>query len=200
MIRGQGMATIILAGGSSTRMGRDKALLAVGESTLLQMLVTRFALEPGPVIVVLRPDQEPAAHNCLTVHDIYRDAGPLGGLHAGLVASPDEVNFVLACDMPLADPELARYMLTRLSDHDAVVPMLARGPEPLFAVYRKSCLPAVESSIAAGRLRMRDPLDRLDVLYIPEDEIRERDPDLRSFFNINTPEDYREALRIIETQ
>jgi len=194
------MATIILAGGSSTRMGRDKALLALGESTLIQSLVTRFVEQIGPVIVVLRPGRELSTQQASTVYDIYQGAGPLAGLHAGLMASPDDENLLLACDMPLADPELARYMLTRLSDHDAVVPMLARGPEPLFAVYRKSCLPAVESSIAAGRLRMRDPLDRLDVLYIPEDEIRERDPDLRSFFNINTPEDYREALRIIETQ
>jgi len=194
------MATIVVAGGSSARMGHDKASLAIEGSTILQALVCRFADELGPVIVVCRREQDLEVERATSVYDIYQGAGPLGGLHAGLLASPDDENLLLACDLPFADPELARYLVSRLDEHDAVVPVLARGPEPLFAVYRKSCLPAVESSIAAGRLRMRDPLDRLDVLYIPEDEIRERDPDLRSFFNINTPEDYREALRIIETQ
>jgi molybdopterin-guanine dinucleotide biosynthesis protein A len=192
------MATIILAGGSSDRMGQDKASIAIEGSTILQALVCRFADGLGPVIVVGRQEQGLEVERATVVHDIYQQAGPLGGLHAGLLASPDEESFVLACDMPFADPELARYMLTRLSDHDAVVPVLERGPEPLFAVYRKSCLGAVESSIAAGRLRMRDALERLDVLYVPEDKIRERDPDLRSFVNINTPEDYLTALRSLQ--
>jgi len=193
------MAAIILAGGLSSRMGTDKALLAMGGASLLESLVSRFAERMGRVIVVLRADQDVEVEQSLTVRDIHQGAGPLGGLHAGLTASPDEENFVLACDMPLADPELGLWILSKLSGHDAVVPMLARGPEPLHAAYRKSCLPAVESSIAAGRLRMRDTLDRLDVLYIPEHEMKQRDPDLRSFLNINTPEDYREALRIIGT-
>ena len=193
------MAAIILAGGMSSRMGTDKALLEMGSVGLLQSLVTRFAERMGRVIVVLRAGQEVELHQTKTVRDVYQGIGPLGGLHAGLTASSDDENFVLACDMPLADPELALWILSELSDHDAAVPMLSRGPEPLHAAYRKSCLPTVGSSIADGGLRMRDVLTRLDVLYIPEDEIRERDPDLRSFLNINTPEDYREALRIIQT-
>ena len=192
------MATIVVAGGLSTRMGHDKASLAIAGFTILQGLVCRFADEIGPVIVVCRQKQGLKVERATTVYDVYQGAGPLGGLHAGLLASPDDENLVLACDMPFADPELARYMLARLSDHDAVVPMLARGPEPLLAVYRKSCLAAVESSIAAGRLRMRDPLKQLDVLYVPKDEIRERDPDLRSFVNVNTPEEYLTALRSLQ--
>ena len=191
------MAAIVLVGGSGRRMGRDKALLEIGGSTLVQMLVTRFDGAFGQVVVVARSDQGLAVERALVVHDLYRDAGPLAGLHAGLLASPDEINFVLACDMPFAAPELARYLISLLSDRDAVVPMLERGPEPLFAAYRKSALPEIESSLKAGRLRIRDTLDRLDVLYVPENDLRQRDPELRSFRNVNTPEDYEEALRML---
>ena len=184
------MATIILGGGLSTRMGLDKASLAAGGCTMIESLATRFAREIAPVIVVLRPGQELVTEHTTTVYDLHQGVGPLGGLHAGLLASPDETNFVIACDMPFADPDFACYILSQLAGHDAAVPMLARGPEPLHSAYRKSCLPAVESSIAAGRLRMRDALDRLDVLYIPENELKKRDPDMRSFVNVNTPEEY----------
>ncbi len=176
-------------------MGADKATLAAGESTLLQSLVTRFA-EMGQVIVVLRQGQDVDVPGASTVHDIHPNAGPLGGLHTGLSASPDVDNFLLACDMPFAEPGLARYVLSRLGDHDASVPVLARRPEPLFAAYKQCCLPVVESCIRAGALRMRDALDRLDVLYIPESDLRPIDPQLRSFVNVNTPEEYEREFRV----
>ncbi len=194
------MATIILAGGLSSRMGTDKAGLVLGESTLIESLVLRFADVNGPVLVVARPDQEIAVGTASVVRDVYLNVGPLGGLHAGLAASPDDRNFTLACDMPFASPELARCLIPLLADHDAVVPMLDRGPEPLYAVYRKSCLRAVESAIVNNRLRMRDVLETLDVLYIAQSELQAHDPDIRSFTNINTPEDYQEAVRLARNE
>ncbi|MCX6345423.1 MAG: molybdenum cofactor guanylyltransferase [Armatimonadetes bacterium] len=194
------MATIILAGGLSMRMGLDKASLVMAGCTMIASLATRFAREMGPVIVVLRPGQELVTEHATTVYDLHQGVGPLGGLHAGLLASPDETNFVIACDMPFADPELACYILSALASHDAAVPMLARGPEPLHCAYHKSCLPTIESSIAAGRLRMRDALDRLDVLYIPEKELKKHNPDMRSFINVNTPEDYIEVIGLLDKQ
>ena len=194
------MATIILAGGLSTRMGMDKASLAAGGCTMIQSLATRFAREIGPVIVVLRPGQELVTEHTTTVYDQHTGVGPLGGLHAGLLASPDETNFVIACDMPFADPGFARCILSSLAGHDAAVPMLARGPEPLHSAYRKSCIPAVEASISAGSMRMRDALDHLDVLYIPENELKKCGHDMRSFVNVNTPEEYIEAIRLLDKQ
>ena len=174
-------------------MGQDKASLALEDSTLLQTLIARFAGRFGPVIVVSRPGQDLAIDNADVVRDIHVGKGPLGGLHAGLLASPDDANFVLACDMPFADVELANYVLSRLNGHDAAIPLLERGPEPLFAAYRRSCLPAIEANLEAGILAMRGLLDKVDTLYMPESDLRQHDPALRSFLNINTPDEYLEV-------
>ncbi|MGC8863804.1 MAG: molybdenum cofactor guanylyltransferase [Armatimonadota bacterium] len=202
------MAVIILAGGQSSRMGTDKAWLPIDGTSILESLVERFGREMGRVIVVVRPDQEqplplpaggPEIGQLMIVTDTYCGVGPLGGLQAGLAASPDDENFALACDLAFAEPRLARWVLSHLGDYDAAVPMLARGPEPLFAAYSRSSLAVIEASIAEGRLRLRDALERLDVCYISEDQIRGLDPGLRSFHNINTPEDYRDALRAVRS-
>jgi len=134
-----------------------------------------------------------------TVTDVYEGAGPLGGLHAGLLASRDRKNLVIACDMPFAEPALARYFLRLLGRHDAVVPMLQHGPEPLFAAYRRSraTIGRIESNLKAGRLSMRGLLEDLDVVYVEEEDLRRRDPELHSFININLPEDYDAARRLL---
>ena len=183
------MATIILAGGLSVRMGRDKASLTFGDSTLISTLVSRFESKCGPLVVVTRRETNLALERVAVVSDIFPEKGPLGGLHAGLLASPDENNFVVACDMPFADPAVALYLLDRLDGHDAVVPVMSGKSEPLHAVYRKSCLSQIEANLRDGNLRMRDLLDRVDTLYVDAEELRVIDPDLRCFVNINTPEE-----------
>jgi len=192
------VATIILAGGQSTRMGRDKAGLELRGSTILQALAARFGRELGPVIVAARRGQKVELEGASVVRDVHPGCGPLGGLHAGLEASPDDENLLVACDMPFADPELGAHLLSLLDDHDAVVPLIERGPEPLFAAYGKSCLPQAETSIGARELSMRSFLDRIDTVHVLETELSEFDPDLRSFLNINTPEDYEKALTTLD--
>ncbi|MCX8052521.1 MAG: molybdenum cofactor guanylyltransferase [Armatimonadetes bacterium] len=199
------MAAIILAGGLGARMGAEKALLESNGKNLLLSLVTRFAERMGRVIVVLRPGQVVPdalkgvgeAEHLAIVRDVYEGAGPLSGLHAGLAESPDQANFVLGCDMPLANPELALWIVSKLTDHDAAIPMLPLGPEPLHGAYSKRCLGKIESSIRTGRLRIREVLNNLDVTYVAQEEIRQIDPELRSFLNVNTPEDYLQVLKTI---
>ncbi|MHB1457255.1 MAG: molybdenum cofactor guanylyltransferase [Armatimonadota bacterium] len=184
------MATIILAGGLSTRMGQDKASLPMGDSTILQVLTSRFEGKFGPVIVAARPEMHLTLERVVTVNDTFMGKGPLGGLHAGLLASPDMHNFVLACDMPFADPRLGEYLLGRLDGHDAVIPRLSMGLEPLHAAYSKTCIPQIGANLRDDALRMRDLLDRVDTLYVDEGELRHRNMDLNSFTNVNTPEEY----------
>ena len=190
------MGTIILAGGLSTRMGRDKSLIEINGVPVLESLISGFAEALPPVVVVLRPGQTPIPEDALHTFDVFPGAGPMAGLHAGLIAAPDDCNLVVACDMPFAVPSLGRYLLSLLDDHDAVVPVVDGRPEPLYAAYRKTCLPEVERSLKAGELRMKDLLGRLNTLYVGDEDLRRYDPDLRSFLNINTPEDYDRALEL----
>lgn len=184
------MATIILAGGMSKRMGQDKALLAGGDSTLLQTLVSRFEGELGAVIVVTRADQSIRLRGARIVYDAFAGKGPIGGLYAGLLTSSDEKNFVLACDMPFANPAAARYLLSRSDSHDAVIPMLKHGYEPLHAIYHKSCLPRIEANLKIDKLKIKDMLDLANTLYVTEDDLHGIGVDLKTFTNINTPEEY----------
>jgi len=92
--------------------------------------------------------------------------------------------------MPFADPHVAEYLLGKLDGHDAVVPVLSQGTEPLHAAYSKTCLPQMEANLKAGILRIRDLLDRIDTLYTTEDELRSINAELSSFVNVNTPEEY----------
>lgn len=179
-------------------MGRDKARLLIDETSLIQLLASRFAGAFGDVLVAAHYDQDVQVENAQIARDIYHGVGPLGGMHAGLSASPDDANFVLACDMPFADVQLAQYLMSLTGDYDAVVPSLNEGLEPLFAVYRKSCLPAIETVLLAGRFRFKDLLDRVSVNYVTQDDIRLHDPDLRGFINVNSPEDYEKALKLNE--
>jgi len=177
-------------------MGGDKALLSFGESTLIETLVSRFEGKLGPTVVVTRQESALKLGKVIVVSDIFPDKGPLGGLHAGLLVSPDECNFVMACDMPFADPEVAVYLLDRLDGHDAVVPVLGDRPEPLHAAYKKSCLPQIEASLRDGNLRMRNLLDRVNTLYIDADELRAIGSDLRCFVNVNTPDEYARIIDV----
>jgi len=171
-------------------MGRDKASLVIGDSTLINVLASRFYNVLGPVIVVARRNQNLESEFATIINDVFKEKGPLGGLHAGLLASPDQCNFVTACDMPFANPMTAHYLFSQLNGHDAVVPLVNQRPEPLNAVYSRSCLTQIEANLQSDSLRLRELLDEIDTLYINEDDLRSIDADLRSFVNINTPEEY----------
>lgn len=190
------MALIVLAGGKSLRMGQNKPSLAFGGVSLLERSVLRFRKEFETVIVVLGYGQKAHIEDTVVVSDIYPDAGPIGGIYAGLTASPDEANFVLACDMPFATPALATYLVSLLENHNAIVPLLQHGPEPVQAAYAKSCLPQIEKNLQLGKLKLQSLLDQLDVRFVPESEVRRFDPHLTGFFNVNTPEDYYRALEM----
>lgn len=191
------MATIILAGGQSARMGRDKALLKAGGETILEALVQRFQGVAGEVLVCARADQSLGVSDARIVRDQFADSGPLAGLHAGLAASEDEVNFVVGCDYPLAKREVAGLLLERLGDGMAAVGEVGGRLQPLQAAYSARCLPEVERSIAAGKRRMTEFVRELPCVRVGEDELMLVDRELYSFLNMNTPEDYARALELM---
>jgi molybdenum cofactor guanylyltransferase len=183
---------VILAGGLSRRMGRDKASLPVGGSTLLEHLVHRLGSAVDDVLVAggARPD----IPGVRWVPDSLPGAGPLAGMAAGLRAAAAPAAWVLACDLPDAEPALGGLLFRALDAYDAAVPRPGELVEGTCAVYRTDLAPRIEALLEEGGRSILALLERLRVRYLEADEVRTVDAELRSFRNLNTPEDYARWL------
>lgn len=182
------MNAIILAGGKSIRFGSDKAFAKIGDSTLIESLFLSLSLVFNKIIIVTNFKERYKNFPAIITEDIFKDAGPLGGLYAGLKASNSDRNFVVACDMPLVNLMLIKYM-AGLIDGDAIVPMINGKVEPLHAVYSKKCISAVEAQLKSGIYKIQEVFNLVDTRYIKEDVINKYDPSLLSFLNINLQKD-----------
>ncbi|GIW09650.1 MAG: putative molybdenum cofactor guanylyltransferase [Dehalococcoidia bacterium] len=189
----EGASGVVLAGGQSRRMGRPKALLPFATGTLLEWVVRRVRLVCAEVVVVAR--EGVVSPGLTVVTDRFADAGPLAGLHAGLLAVHGEDCLVVACDLPFVQPPLLQLLREQLAGWDAVVPLVAGHPEPLCAAYRRAVALPAEALLREGGGSLRELLARLQVCFLGEDVLRAADPELVSFFNLNTPADYQLALQ-----
>ena len=195
---------IILAGGLSTRLGRSKAVIGIGGVPVLLRVVEAAFAVAGDVVVVSRAPLAAQIADLLpkgppVATDRVRARTPLAGLLAGAEALTAETLAALACDLPFVRAPLLRRLFRKVRGHDAAVPRWPDGRlEPLVAVYRRSALlRAARSALAAGERSSLEMLARLrDVRYVPVDSLRSCDPDLRSFVNVNTPEDLARARRL----
>ncbi|MDP2321020.1 MAG: molybdenum cofactor guanylyltransferase [Acidobacteriota bacterium] len=205
---------IVLAGGRSTRMGRDKASLPFGTETLLQRAIRIVGEVTDEVVVVARPGATSApcgggnpflVHRSATregglglpvrvVHDPVADLGPLAGLAAGLSASTTELNIVVACDMPLIKPAVLRRLVELLGDAAICVAVVDGHASPLCAVYRSSVAGVAQQLLGDGERRVMALLDRVQTKRVEAAMFRDLDPDLDSFVSCNTPEAYAAAL------
>ncbi|MDO8350764.1 MAG: molybdenum cofactor guanylyltransferase [Gallionella sp.] len=177
---------LILAGGESRRMGQDKARVLLGEQTLLQRVSAIVQPLFAEVIVSVR--QPRADCNFPQVSDDPAHAGPLAGLAAGLARSKTPWLFVVACDMPFVTRQLIENIDKFREGVDAVVPVVQGYPQPMAAFYATRCLGALREILdGSGRHSLRELLDRLNVRYVNEADLQETD--LRSFFDLDTPED-----------
>ncbi len=180
-------AAIILAGGKSTRFGRDKASTIVLGRSLLQRAIDSFAGLVDEYVVVRAVGQTlpslATAVELTTVEDLYPETGPLGGIYTGLKTRLSPVAVVVACDMPLLQPALLRELLRLAPAHDLVVPMNDGMPEPLCAAYSKSCLGPIEAQLEAGVFKVTGFFEQLSPLYIGPEQWRAFDPDGLSFQN-----------------
>ena len=183
---------IIMAGGDSRRMGTDKANVTLGDKTLLQTVTaTMRQLFPQVIISVRHPRAE---IDLPQVCDEQPDGGPLAGLAAGLNHISTPWAFMVACDMPFVVPEVVELLAGYRSQHQAVVPVVHGHPQPLAAFYAASCLALLRTSLAAQQKGLRGVLKQLDVRYVDEAEMLAADPHLRSFFDLDTPQDVALAM------
>ena len=189
---------IVLCGGKSRRMGTPKAWLPFGGERMLQRVVRVLGEAVGPLVVVAAPGQgvPPLPAGVVLVQDSAPGRGPLQGLATGLAAlfGHAEVAYVSSCDVPLLQPAFVSYLVDRLGDRDGTVPFGSGFYHPLAGVFRTSILPVVEGLLREGHARLTRLVEDCVIRCIPVEELRCVDPDLRSLYNVNTPEDYQEAL------
>jgi molybdopterin-guanine dinucleotide biosynthesis protein A len=188
-----GCSLVLLAGGQSRRMGRDKALLPAGERTMLAHLVDRLGPVADEVIVAGPPTL--AMAGVRLIGDRYPGRGPLAGIHAGLLSASQPRAWVVGCDLPDVEPALGPFLLGLADGYEAVVPRVAGEPQAVCAIYQRSLIARLESALEAGEHSVKRLLHDCRVRYVSADEVRAVDPDLRSFRNLNTPADYQAWLR-----
>ena len=190
---------VILAGGVSRRMGRNKALMKIGNQALIERVyATMAALFPDIIIVTNTPELYEFLP-CRKIADIYPGAGSIAGLHAGLSASSTERVFVAACDMPFLNPELIHLLFYNCKDYDAVVPLNSTGLlEPLHAFYAKSVLHATQQAIERGDKSILNLLDTLRTKIIASDLFKVISGAEESFRNLNTPDDFARVTELLQ--
>ena len=185
------VTSIIFAGGLGTRLGGvKKALLDIGGKPIIERILEAVAPLSTSVIVVDNDDSLVHLPGVRIVPDSETRAGVLTALHSGLAAAGGEMCIVVACDMPFLNGSLLRRLIDLAKDFDVVIPVIDGQMEPMHAVYRREpCLAAIGDALARNEKRMISYLNAVRVREVHEDELRLADPDLRSFFNVNTPED-----------
>lgn len=191
---------LVLAGGLSTRMGRDKGLLEIAGRPLVVWVLDRLREIVEETAVATSPANDaayraavPAGTRC--VPDETPNLGPLGGWRTGLAALRGEYVAVAPCDTPFYAPAIGRLLFGRAQGHDGAVPRIGKWFEPLHGVFRRARLQeAVDRTLASGLSRPVHTFAHLEIVQVLEDDLRTVDPDLASFWNANTPEEL-ERLR-----
>lgn len=197
------MTAIVLAGGKSRRLGRDKALEVIGEQQLCQRVIKRLSLAGEDVIVVLSYSgqlTDETLAGVKTVYDSYPASGALVGLYSGLRESNSTYNLVVGCDMPFLNIDLLHHLVSLSPSFDVVIPRLDDNLEPLHAVYSKDCISTIESRLNSGNMKISDFIDSVKVKYVGQDEIDRFDPEHLSFMNVNSEADLERARKLLERE
>ncbi|MGH7884089.1 MAG: molybdenum cofactor guanylyltransferase [Thermodesulfobacteriota bacterium] len=193
---------IVLAGGTSKRMERDKRLLVFNNQTLLERSVKRLQKITTKVVVVLAKEDKFDMNDVVFTHDSESGKGPLMGIYSGLLKIKTENAVVMPVDTPFIRISFLKYLMKNASDYDIVVPRWSRGIEPLAAIYSKNMIQIIREYIESGKKTaphlLINELNRKKVRFIEEDEIRKFGNPEILFYNINTQDDLDNANKILE--
>lgn len=188
-------AAVILAGGMSRRMGRDKAALPFGEETMLSHLVRLYRPYFDLTAVSVNTAGRFETYGALEVVDRRPGDGPLAGLEAAFLDTGADLIFLTGTDLPLGDPALARHLMAVRGDHDVCLIRSAKGLEPLFAVYSSACLGAVRKALEEGRRSMFHMLQQVNTLELSAESLPAFDVQ-RILTNVNDPGEYERVLKL----
>jgi len=188
---------IILAGGKSRRMGRDKAFLPFGRGLLIERVIEVIQQVTADVILITNSPEQYQRFGLPMFPDVIPDAGSLGGIYTGLVSAKTPYGLCLACDMPFVTPDFLRLLCDTAAQADVVIPRNTEDFQPLCAVYSQACQAPIRQKIAAGRLKITGFFDQVLVRVIDGELLARYDPHDVMFFNANTPEEYEQARQIL---
>ena len=190
----------IIAGGLSSRMGRDKAFLELGGLTLIERVIAASAdLGQSETLLIANKPDDYRHLGLETYEDILPDKGSLGGIYTALARATTPAALVLACDMPFLKTELLRFMIAQFdAETDIVVPRVDGYPQAMHAIYRKTCLAPIRAQLDENRLKIIRFYDKMRVAYLDEADYAPYDAEARSFTNLNTPAELERARLLIE--
>lgn len=187
----------ILAGGQSKRMGRDKAFLDVGGKRVIERVVDCVQPLTDDLFIGTNSPEKYSEFGLRAVTDVYPNKAALGGLFSAIQAAKHQHVLVVACDMPFLNGDLLRYLISLSNSADVIAPMIdPHQPETLHAVYSKACLLPIESRLLQNQLRIIGFFEEVSVRFVERSEIEKIDPQLYSFINMNTPQEWEKVQEI----
>ncbi|WP_313803323.1 molybdenum cofactor guanylyltransferase [Cytobacillus sp.] len=189
---------IIMAGGQSSRMGKNKALLKIGNKTVIEHIAAELEKTVTDLMIVTNTMEDYQFLTLPMVEDEWKGMGPLAGIHAGLKASRTDKNLVVACDMPFVSSRLGEILLGFLEGFDAAVPNISDQLHPLFAAYRKDVHEEISHSLQKQELRIRQFFQKVHTKIVFEEDLQNLHVPYQPhhFFNMNHPEEFEEALKL----
>ena len=187
----------VLAGGRSSRLGRDKALLEVGRETRLARAVRTLGTVSDEVVGVGPAHRAALVPGVRVVPDERPGVGPLGGIATALRAMRGERLLAVATDMPLLSTDLLRSLIELSPGYDVTIPRVEGRTQQLCAVYARTCLPMIDDQLARDDFKIDRFFARVRVRIVEEEDVRRFDPQLLSFRNVNTEEDWQTVRALI---
>lgn len=190
---------VILAGGRNRRFGgRNKAFIEIGGRLTLDRIYSVLRSLFGEIILVTNDPLRYITLDLKIVTDLFPYRSSIAGIHAGLFYATNPYVFITACDTPFLESELIRALVNSIETGvDAVIPKTSNGVEPLCSVYATDCIKPVAQQLQQQQFQIQKFYNRIRIKYIPETVLRVHDPELRSFCNINTPEDLVAAEKMM---
>jgi molybdopterin-guanine dinucleotide biosynthesis protein A len=210
------VTAVVLAGGQSRRMGRDKAFLDFDGITLIERVIERVQIVCAETIIVANDLEMYARFGLPVVRDVYPGKGSLGGIFSGLQAASEEYVLAVACDLPFLNDALLRYLIALAPLADVVIPrshaptgkakdatryeqlaVKESGLQAMHAIYSKGCLEPMRARLLANDLRIINFFDEVRVRVVEPHEVERFDPQMLSFINLNRPGDLASALSLV---
>ncbi len=188
-----GVTVAIQAGGKSSRMGEDKSFVKLNGRPLIEIVIDAVQGLGQETILITN---KPAAYRHLSLPlfaDLYPEHGPLGGIYTAVFHASYSHTLIVACDMPWLQRPLLAHLITLREKADVVVPRWDKFPEPLHAVYSKTCLPPIKQNLEVGKLKITGFFNQVTVQFVEREELERFDGNGRSFTNINTPQDLNKS-------